>query len=70
MENKCRKCGGEGKPSQAFQNTLIEFVSRDSKIGDRGNTLSQSGPAELVDCLKCSSCGHSWIPQKSSRQLI
>jgi ribosomal protein L37E len=74
MKNKktnetCRRCNGQGKPSKAFNNTLVEFTDLGSKIGDRGNTLSRIGKAQLVDCIKCENCGHSWIPKKSTREL-
>lgn len=53
MENKrnqCNRCEGIGILSKAYDNTFIEFLDLGSKPGDRGNTLSKSGPAKLV-CL-------------------
>lgn len=61
---QCIKCGGIGKASQAFNDTWEEHLDLGSKPGDRGNTLSKTGPAKLVDCLKCSSCGHSWLSKE------
>jgi hypothetical protein len=61
----CKKCNGLGKPSKALQNTLVEFIDfPNGKKGDRGNTLSRSGQAILINCIKCISCGHSWIPHE------
>ena len=73
MENKrnqCRVCGGEGKPSKAMLNTLVSFNDFGNDAGQRGTTQSRIGEANLVDCIKCSSCGHSWIIEeaKSTRE--
>lgn len=60
----CRRCNGIGLPSKGFEDTYLESMDfHDSKPGDRGNTMSKSGPPVLLDCLKCSDCGHSWIPK-------
>lgn len=59
----CKKCGGHCKPAKAYKNKLVESLDfRDSRFGDRGNTLSRRGRAELVYCMKCTKCGHSFIP--------
>lgn len=57
----CRECGSKCEPSKALNNTVVTFVDF---IGDsdlRGATQSRVGPAELVDCHKCTNCGHSFI---------
>ncbi len=65
MENKrnqCKKCGGEGKPSKAFNNTIVYYDDFGKDAGSRGTTGSRQGTAKLVDCIKCKLCGHSWVP--------
>jgi len=57
--NQCRKCGGEGKPSKGYMN-FHNVQTTD---------LSKEFETKLLDCIKCSSCGHSWIPLKSTREL-
>ena len=54
--NKCKKCGGEGKPSTAFRN---EHYIRKSYL--RGETEFE---VKLIKCIKCQECGHSWIPER------
>ena len=57
--NKCRKCGGEGKPSKGYMNFHnIQTID-----------LSKEFKTKLLNCIKCTSCGHSWIPEKSTREL-
>lgn len=67
---KCTKCGGHCKPSKAYQNDLLEYLEYGAKPGDRGNTISRSGKARLVNCLKCESCGHSFIPPKAKELTL
>lgn len=58
---KCRKCGGEGKPSKGlmnFHNIQFPYDKSKAEFEDK-----------LLDCIKCTSCGHSWIPEKSTREL-
>lgn len=69
QDTTCKKCGSNVKPSKAFNDTLIEHLDLGSKKGDRGNTLSRNGKAKLVDCLKCTNCGHSWIPKENPNNL-
>lgn len=57
--NQCRKCGGEGKPSKGYMN-FHNVQTTD---------LSKEFETKLLDCIKCSSCGHSWIPLKSTSEL-
>jgi hypothetical protein len=55
MENKrnqCRKCGGKGEPSKGYMN-FHNIQTSD---------LSKEFETKLLDCIKCTSCGHSWIP--------
>lgn len=63
MNNTCN-CGGQGKPSKALLNTLVPFNDFGNDAGQRGTTQSRQGTAQLVDCLKCDKCGHSWVPSK------
>lgn len=58
---KCKKCGGIGKPSQALLNTIVGYEDFGNDKGSVGTTLSRKGPAKIVDCMKCESCGHSWV---------
>lgn len=53
--NKCKKCDGIGKPSKGYGNAY-------SRPEPPGNKAIHFGCGDLVDCLKCSSCGHSWVP--------
>ena len=54
-ETVCKKCKGELILSKGIVNY---------------HYLDRSGPGEfvtkLLDCLKCSSCGHSFVPQEST----
>lgn len=61
-DNTCKKCGGHAKPSKGLLNTLLSHSDFGGDAGLRGTTQTRNGPAELVDCLKCESCGHSWVP--------
>jgi len=64
-ETSCIKCGSEAKPSKALLNTLIAAQDFGGEtIHTRGATVSRSGKATLADCLKCTNCGHSWIPDE------
>ena len=49
----CKKCGGICKPSKGILN--IHNIQT--------NDLNKEFETKLVDCLKCESCGHSWIPE-------
>lgn len=58
MENKrnqCRECGGNGKPSKGIMN-FHNIQTQD---------LSKEFETKVLDCIKCESCGHSWVPEKS-----
>lgn len=46
----CKKCGGNCKPSKAFINT------HNLQLAD-----NKEFETKLVNCLKCESCGHSFI---------
>ena len=53
---KCKKCGGELKPGKA----LMQTVSGSPDFADgEVITLSPCGTGKLIDCIKCSACGHS-----------
>ena len=64
---KCR-CGGTGNRSQAALNTLVSFNDFGNDAGSRGTTMSRVGKAQLVDCIKCIACGHSWIEDQREEQ--
>lgn len=53
---KCQRCGGEMKQGKA----LMQTVSGSPDFADGEVVpLSPGGTGKLIDCLKCSSCGHS-----------
>lgn len=54
----CHKCGGNGKSSKGIMNF------HNIQISDK----SKEFETKLIDCIKCESCGHSWIPNKSTRE--
>lgn len=60
-ETSCRKCGGNGKPSKALRN--YHYIDKSYL---RGETEFET---KLLDCIKCESCGHSWIPETSPKQI-
>jgi len=66
MENErnhqCRKCGGIGTPSKALVN--YHFIDKSYIRGEKEFV------DKLVDCIKCQSCGHSWIPKTSTNREI
>lgn len=68
-ETSCTKCGGNCNPSKAFLNTLISLNNFGGDAGQRGTTQSRQGKAELVDCMKCEDCGHSFIPKETSNKV-
>ena len=55
--NQCKKCGGNGKPSKGIMN-FHNIRRNDSKEFE----------TKLLDCTKCETCGHSWIPETSTRE--
>lgn len=61
---KCIKCGGTCLKSKAAINK--EVTAKDFE-GEQHNgaTISLTGGAVLVDCLKCQCCGHSFVPEKT-----
>jgi len=54
---QCKKCSGKSKNSKAIQN-VHNIQTQD---------LSREFETNLIDCLKCEDCGHSWIPSKESK---
>ena len=54
--SKCRRCGGEMKQGIAMWQTWTG--SPDFAAGPVV-TLSAGGPGRVIDCSKCSVCGHS-----------
>ena len=67
--NKCKLCNNDCKPSKALLNTLVETTDLGT-YGERGNTQSRVGDAELVDCMKCENCGHSFIPFMTNEEKL
>ena len=67
---KCRECGGQAKRSKAMLNQLVSGRGTFAKYCARGTTLSRIGKAELVDCMKCADCGHSWINQNKEDETV
>jgi hypothetical protein len=59
--NQCRKCGGNAIPSKAFRN--YHHVDKSYLRGEVEFEI------RLINCIKCSSCGHSWIPENSTTEL-
>lgn len=59
--NQCRKCGGNAIPSKALMN--YHFIDKSYHRGEK------EFETKLLDCLKCSSCGHSWVPIKSIQEV-
>jgi hypothetical protein len=60
-KNQCTKCGGQGEPSKALRN-----YHHVDKSYLRGEVEFET---KLLDCIKCTSCGHSWVPEETTRQL-
>lgn len=61
---RCRKCGGKCKPSKGFG---------DAYITEQYQTMVLQGEGNLIDCLKCEDCGHSFVPKNAeskNRQRI
>lgn len=60
---KCYRCGDMMILGQAMMNTLVghDDFGGESKIRPipRGVTVSRSGPAILVEVMKCKTCGRS-----------
>ena len=53
----CKRCGGQMLRGHALQNTLTgypDFAGDDSPV-----TISRTGPAQVVPCIKCIKCGYS-----------
>ena len=57
-EDRCRKCGGEMKPSKATDQTFTGGTP-DFPGDTHAATLSAGGPGKMIDCMKCESCGWS-----------
>ena len=60
----CRKCGERCYPSKALVNLMCG--TPDSNGSLVGATLGMSKDVEMVDCLKCGICGHSFVLGKDS----
>lgn len=56
-DTACRRCGGPMLRGHALQNTLSgtpDFAGDPHPV-----TISRTGPAKVVPCLKCVNCGYS-----------
>ncbi len=56
VSGKCRVCGGTMQPGQALQDVyggIPDFP------GGAVMTMSPTGNAVMVSCIKCETCGHS-----------
>jgi len=58
----CIKCNSKCLPSKAYNNTLVSSNDFGNDANNRGITQSRIGRAVLVDCMKCTNCGHSFVP--------
>lgn len=60
-EMVCRKCNGNGKLSSGIMNFHnIQFPYDGSK---------SEFETKVLDCIKCESCGHSWIPKSGLSKI-
>ena len=55
----CPRCAVALVPGMALENTLCGFHDFPGERSTKGMTLSYSGPARQIACLKCPACGHS-----------
>jgi hypothetical protein len=53
----CRQCGGKMEVGQALENVLSGYP--DFPGDNHAVTVSPSGRAKLVSCIKCVECGWS-----------
>ena len=57
----CKKCNTEMKKGQALVDVygvgMTDFIGQCRK--SEGQTMSATGEAQMVDCLKCPKCGWS-----------
>lgn len=58
-DNICRKCGGKAEVSKAYGDAY-------SCSEESGSKTIFPGAGSLIDCLKCSFCGHSWVPPSTT----
>jgi hypothetical protein len=53
----CYKCGGKLRKGKALMQTIVPGLA---DIGP-GQTMHFGGPGQLIDCMKCKDCGHSFV---------
>lgn len=58
----CIRCGGNAIQSKAIGNAY-------GVPDEAGNSTVFPGQGDLITCLKCSECGHSWVPGKHAFNL-
>lgn len=63
----CKKCNSNCKSSKALLNTIVTFDDFSDDAGKRGSTQSRVGVPEMVDCMKCENCGHSFVLSKEEQ---
>ena len=57
----CLTCGGFAKRSKGFGNAYIQSEDGPHTIpGESGRYTIYPGAGGLIDCWKCTNCGHSW----------
>jgi hypothetical protein len=56
MQNECRRCSGTGQPSKGYGKLSIPIGH------DHPGQTRMEVTDSVVHCLKCTQCGHSWIP--------
>lgn len=58
--SRCKRCDVPLEPGTALMNSLVGHPDFPGDTGkEDGCTVSASGPAGLVPCLKCPRCGWS-----------
>ena len=65
---KCKKCGAQAILSKGYGNAYISHNDFGNDAGNRGTTQTKV-TGKVVDCLKCSGCGHSWVPENIDELL-
>lgn len=67
--NKCRKCKTTAKPGICLKVSWFSTDDFGEDAGSRNTTLHEIYPGDLRKCLKCPTCGHSWIPKKTQDEI-
>lgn len=60
---QCRRCGAEVKSGIAIGQTYVGHPDFPGDTGmEPGCTISPGGPGKVIQCQKCTECGHSFVP--------